>query len=117
LLKEKLLIELQTTCIFCLQEVCLFWLSKLIPFFQSFGYICHYNNYGFKDTGHMGVLIAYPNQYTLEEIKILHIGDNIKNRVIVTDPVYEKDDIWTKAIRKKNTLLCLKLRADRLVFL
>lgn len=46
LLKEKLLTEIGKFSIICLQEVCLYWLEKLIPFLQEVNYVCQYNNYG-----------------------------------------------------------------------
>jgi mRNA deadenylase 3'-5' endonuclease subunit Ccr4 len=111
LLKEKLLPEIHKFSIICLQEVCLYWLEKLIPFLQEVGYICHYNNYGWKDDGYMGVLITYPNTYKLEALKIINIGDSIesKTKIINSELELDKDDIWVKAIRKKNTMLCMRL--------
>jgi len=123
LLKEKLQEEIQNLSIFCLQEVCFYWMEKLIPFFQEVGYYCHYNNYGWKDTGHMGVFIAYPNKYKLEAIKIINIGDSIEDRTTIIDsPIIKddsltiKEDVWTQAIRKKNTMLCLKLNYNNDIF-
>jgi mRNA deadenylase 3'-5' endonuclease subunit Ccr4 len=109
LLKEKLLLEIQNLSIFCLQEVCFYWMEKLIPFFQDVGYYCHYNNYGWKDTGHMGIFIAYPNKYKLESFKIINIGDSIEDRTTIINSPTTNDDVWVQAIRKRNTLLCLKL--------
>lgn len=64
----------------------------------------------------MGVLIAYPNKYKLETIKIINIGDSIKDKMTSIDQSLEKDDIWSKAIRKRNTLLCLKLNYNGNIF-
>jgi len=116
LLKEKLLAEITNLSIFCLQEVCMYWLEKLIPFFQEVGYYCHYNNYGWKDTGYMGVFISYPNKYKLEALKIINIGGSIESKTTIINSSLATDDIWTKAIRKRNTLLCLKLSYDDKIF-
>lgn len=108
LLKEKLLIEIENNSIFCLQEVSLLWLEKLLPFFQNFNYSCQYNNYDWKDTGFMGIMIAYPNQYKLEAVKIMNIGNQIETRIRRISEELILDD-WVKAIRKRNMLLCLRL--------
>lgn len=118
LLKEKLMTEIDKFSIICLQEVCLYWLEKLIPFLQEVGYITHYNNYGWKDDGYMGVLITYPNKYKLEALKIINIGDSIesKTKIINSESELDKDDIWVKAIRKKNTMLCMRLSVGTKIF-
>lgn len=118
LLKEKLLPEIEKFSIICLQEVCLYWLEKLIPFLQEVNYVCHYNNYGWKDDGYMGILIAYPNTYKLEAMKIINIGDSIesKTKIINSESELDKEDIWVKAIRKKNTMLCLRLSINNKPF-
>lgn len=82
LLKDKLLLEIKNLSIICLQEVCFGWLEKLVILFQDLGYYCHYNHYGWKDTGHMGVLIAYPNKYKLEDLEIINIGDSIADKTL-----------------------------------
>jgi mRNA deadenylase 3'-5' endonuclease subunit Ccr4 len=115
LLKEKLLIEIENKSILCLQEVSLLWIEKLLPFFQNLNYYCQYNNYDWKDTGYMGIMIAYPNQYKLEAVKIMNIGDQIETRVKRISDELLLDDVSVKAIRKRNMLLCLRLRADSLM--
>ena len=119
LLKEKLLIEIDKSSIFCLQEVSLYWLEKLVPFFTLNGYNCQYNNYGDKGSGYMGVFISYPIKYKLEAFKIVNIGDSIKNKLIRLASAPEliiKEDIWYQATRKRNTLLCLRLNCNNKVF-
>jgi len=116
LLKEKLLTEINNSSIFCLQEVCFYWMEKLVPFFESNNYRCHYNNYGWKGTGHMGNFIAYSNKYKLEGIKIINIGDSIESKTSIITESVNNDDVWTQAIRKRNTMLCLKLNIDNNIF-
>jgi endonuclease/exonuclease/phosphatase family metal-dependent hydrolase len=57
----------------------------------------------------MGIMIAYPNQYKLEAIKIMNIGNQIETRIKRISEDLILDD-WVKAIRKRNMLLCLRLR-------
>jgi mRNA deadenylase 3'-5' endonuclease subunit Ccr4 len=116
LLQKQLLEEIGKTSIICLQEVCLFWLEKLIPFFQTNKYKCHYNNYGWTGSGHMGILIAYPKIYTLTSLKMVNVGEYIESRVTPIKEEKSLDDVWFKAIKKRNTLLCLKLKYNDKIF-
>lgn len=69
-----------------------------------------------RDDGYMGILIAYPNTYKLEAIKIINIGDSIESKTKIINSELDKEDIWVKAIRNKNTMLCMRLSINNKTF-
>jgi len=141
LLKQKLVPEIDQESIFCLQEVSLDWLEKLVPFFRQYGYQCEYNNYGWTVNGYMGICIAYPNKYRLEAMKMFKVGEVIQEKTLplkltkyqrlqkkffiwvfwllsifgLSNPK-SNEDSWLKAIKKQNTLLCLRLSENEKAF-
>ncbi len=145
-LRTKLNIEISMNSIFCFQEVSLDLLEVLIPFLGNAKYTVEYNNYGSKYSGYMGICIAYPPNYKLEAIKMIKIGDVIQDKLVLNKLPQKNDhgkilmffmsimlgllsyiglfykthfipeDSWSKATKKQNTLLCVRLSKKNKVF-
>lgn len=76
-LTEKLRIQILKHAIICLQEVSQNWIGKLHVFFKQFAYTFICTTYGHEKNGYMGVGIAYPPKYGLDDCKIIRIGDTM----------------------------------------
>jgi endonuclease/exonuclease/phosphatase family metal-dependent hydrolase len=108
-LQNKLLKKINNNTILCLQEVCYDWLEKLIMFFNSHHYQYQYTQFKCQK-GYVGLMTAYPQQYQLDAVKMIHIGHYIEKRIQrISDHLLDKDDVWFKSIIKHNIMLCLKL--------
>jgi hypothetical protein len=78
-LKEKLLDEIESNSIICLQEVSTTWAGPLHAFFASNNYSFITALYGGRWDGYMGVAIAVPqNFYEILEVDITKIADTKK---------------------------------------
>jgi mRNA deadenylase 3'-5' endonuclease subunit Ccr4 len=76
-LTEKLRNQIVRHAIICLQEISQNWIGKLHVFFKQFAYTFICTTYGHEKNGYMGVGIAYPPKYGLDECKIVRIGDTM----------------------------------------
>jgi len=74
---EKFRIQILNNAIICLQEISQNWVGKLHVFFKQFAYTFICTTYGHEKNGYMGVGIAYPSKYGLDECKIMRIGDSM----------------------------------------
>ena len=81
LIKEKLdyLIKYKNTNIFMLQEVSDSFSNKLIPYFENNNFKYVLKNYS---NNKMGVMIAYNNDFKLEEINSIRIGSMVEKQSI-----------------------------------
>jgi len=81
LIKKKLdyLIKYKNTNIFMLQEVSDTFSNKLIPFFDDNNFKYVLKNYS---NNKMGVMIAYNNDFKLEEINSMRIGSMVEKKNI-----------------------------------
>src|SRR3990167_10660906 len=82
LIKLKLTKYINDSAIICLQEVTLTFLNSLIPFFDSVGYKFIATNYGNVDYDSIGIGIAYPDNFLLENVNIKTISTRNSNRAI-----------------------------------
>ena len=76
-LTEKLQSQIIKGAIVCLQEISQNWVGRLHVFFKQYAYTFITTTYGNEKNGYMGVGIAYPPKYGLDECKIVRIGDTI----------------------------------------
>lgn len=67
--------EVNQQSIIALQEVALQWVGPLHSFFKARGYDFIATNYGKEITGHMGVALAVPPLYQIEELDIARVTD------------------------------------------
>lgn len=65
--------------IFCFQEVCLIWHSKLTTFFHNRGYHLISDLYGKYYSDYMGVATAVPHNCILKNSSIVKIGDKLRS--------------------------------------
>ena len=76
-IKKELVDKMKNGYIITLQEVCREWDCMLKVLFDSNKYKVVSSLYGERKNGYMGVLIAYPNSYKLENCKISRLSDTI----------------------------------------
>lgn len=77
LIVHKLLLQTAALTVIALQEVPLSWVGRLTAFFDSNNYAFVVTNYGDKESGYMGVGIAFPRVYTLKDARIVVVADEL----------------------------------------
>jgi exonuclease III len=130
IIESRLFNEIKKGSIICLQEVCNYWLSKLIVLFANNDYVYIYDLYG--ESYNMGCCIAYSkHEYQLKSSKIVKIGDELKklctprrnhskptvstyfNWFKNSIPMFRDKaikDSWVNAIKRQNTLILIELQ-------
>ena len=120
LIKKELDNKIKQDYIICIQELSEEWLSKLLVHFNKYGYTFIY------DSGWLGTGIAFPKKYTLEDINLLCVGDELKKSAKpivrannIFTRIYEwflsfsKKDNWQLAINKKNKYVKVTLSKEK----
>lgn len=113
-LKVRILEQIGSQSILCLQELSTAWISLLNLVFQDNDYYFVY------DTQKLGVGIAFPNnKYKLVQSDMIHVGQRIKKncREVPRNCIYQlvsscwkKNDYITEAIDRRNLLLYVSLQ-------
>lgn len=121
LIREELSKKINDGYIICIQELSEEWLSKLLVHFNKYGYTFIY------DSGWLGVGIAFPRKYTLEDMNLVCVGDEIKKSASYINKntgifiniynwifnIKDTKDSWQLAIDKKNKYIKVTLSEEK----
>jgi mRNA deadenylase 3'-5' endonuclease subunit Ccr4 len=126
IIKDRLSVCVKAGSIVCVQELSEEWITKLLVYFHSLKYTFVY------DSAFLGVGIAFPQTYNLENVSIVAVGDAIKTRCkVLPKPSHffgrileylrslfhkEVSDAWQLAIQRKNRYLGVALSDEKCSF-
>lgn len=119
IIMNKIKIQMSKKSIIALQEVDINLYNQLAVFFAANNYFHVYNSYDSKRSLYMGILIAWPIDYTVKKIDQVRVGDYInKTKTRATDSnSTDQKDPWNIAQWRKNWAIMVTFELDNKSFM